>query len=136
MGTLRLTLANDLAEVARLADAAGKFAKDAGMEPNAVARLLTVLDEVVTNIVTHARLIDGATIEVQLDGEADGLDVSVEDPGSAFDPLTDGHSPMLDATVEQRPVGGLGIYLVQHLTQQIDYSRTAEGHNRLRFRIE
>jgi serine/threonine-protein kinase RsbW/sigma-B regulation protein RsbU (phosphoserine phosphatase) len=136
VGTLRLALAADVAEVARLADAAGKFAVDSGLEPDAVARLLTALDEIVTNIVTHGGLNHGATIDVSISDGATGLDVAVEDPGPPFDPLVGRHSPMLDAGVDQRPIGGLGIYLVQHLTRDLAYSRTPDGNNRLSFHIE
>lgn len=121
--------------MARLADEAGRFATDSGLDDDAVARLLTVLDEVVTNVISHGRIGESGTIEVTLGRRDGGLDVLVEDAGPPFDPLTDAHPPMLTASVEQRPVGGLGIYLLQRLTSHPAYARTPEGRNRLSFHV-
>lgn len=136
MPPLRLALAADLAEIARLAEAADGFAAAAGMEKEAIARLLTVLDETVTNIVMHGRLGEDERIEVTLASPAAGVvEVAMEDPGPAYDPLGNAREPKLDATLEERPVGGLGVYLVRQLTTGAAYSRTEQGRNRLTFRV-
>lgn len=136
MASLRLRLAPRMAEVARLADEAGRFAEAAGLGADMVARLLTVLDELVTNVVMHGRLAEHDSIEVQLAVRDAGLDVLVLDPGPPFDPLRDAPAPQLDGQVEQRPIGGLGVHLVQQLSRDLRYARTPEGCNRLGFRIE
>jgi len=136
MATLRLDLAADLAEVARLAEAAGEFAAAAGMGADAVVRLLTALDELITNIVMHGGL--GATDRIGValtSAEAGIVDVEIEDPGPAFDPLADVPQPEIEAGVEDRPVGGLGLFLVRNLTTALAYSRTSSGRNRLTFRV-
>lgn len=136
MAPLRLALAADLAEVARLTEAADGFATAAGMDKEAIARLLTVLDETVTNVVMYGRLGEDERIEVTLASPAGGgVEVAMEDPGPAYDPLANARQPELDATLEERAVGGLGVYLVLQLTTSAAYSRTAQGRNRLTFRV-
>ncbi len=136
MASLRLLLAARIAEVGRLADEAGRFAEAGGLGAEPVARLLIVLDELVTNAIMHGRLAEHETIEVELARRGGGLDVTVLDPGPPFDPLHDAPAPKLAASLEQRPIGGLGIHLVLRLGRDVSYARTAEGRNRLGFRIE
>lgn len=135
MGVLQLVLAAQTAEVARLTDDAGAFAAASGLDAGAVSRLLTVLDEVVTNVVSHAGLDAASTIEVQLHERERGLDVTVEDAGPPFDPLSGAGTPQLTGSVEERPVGGLGVFLVRRLASDVAYLRTPDGRNRLSFRV-
>ena len=89
-----------------------------------------VLDEVVSNIIRHGSP-DGARreIRVRLALEAGRLLVEVEDDGIPFDPRAV-PEPDLDAPVERRRPGGLGIPLCRALMERIDYAR--EGRiNRL-----
>mgnify|MGYP001157449935 FL=1 len=135
MAELRLVLATRTAELARLADEAEAFATACGLDAGPIYRLLTVLDEIVTNVVSHAGLDAASTIEVQLRERERGLDVTVEDAGAPFDPLSDARAPPLAGNVEERPVGGLGIFLVQRLASDVAYLRTPDGRNRLSFRV-
>jgi anti-sigma regulatory factor (Ser/Thr protein kinase) len=53
---------------------------------------------------------------------ADGkLNLSLSDDGPAFDPLAL-PTPDLDAPLEERPVGGLGVYLVREMMDDVSYS--------------
>lgn len=135
MAELRLALAADTAEVARLADEAGAFATACGLDGLVVSRLLTVLDEVVTNVISHSRVPEGSAIEVELREREGGLDVAVMDAGPPFDPLSSSLPPVLTGNAEDRPIGGLGIYLVQRLATDSAYLRTPDGRNRLSFRV-
>lgn len=53
----------------------------------------------------------------------------VEDDGPAFDPLA-APEPDLDAPLEDRPVGGLGIHLLREMMDTLDYVRR-DDRNRL-----
>ena len=52
----------------------------------------------------------------------DGYEASITDDGKAFNPLKKEH-PDLDIALEDRPIGGLGIYFVHRLVDEIDYQR-------------
>jgi serine/threonine-protein kinase RsbW len=95
------------------------------------------LDEVLANVVGHGlgRRADARVeVEVSLDRSADppACEVVVSDDGPAFDPLSVAE-PDLAASVEERPIGGLGIALVRRLMDEVGYERRG-GTNRLRLR--
>ena len=95
------------------------------------ARLALAAGEVCTNIIDHG----GARTPIELsllvgDGR---VDLTVRDETRAFDPRS---IPAADVSAGvQRPIGGLGWYLVRHAVDHIDYRR-AEGRNTLTLAID
>ena len=89
------------------------------------------LDEILSNIVRHTYGggDQGREIEVGFRLKDGVLELTFLDDGLAFDPLT---APEPDTTgpAEDRPLGGLGIFLVRKLMDHVDYERQA-GRNRL-----
>lgn len=67
---------------------------------------------------------------IPLPGE---LALEVGDQGVEFDPLT-ASPPDLTLDLAQRPIGGLGILLLQTFAKSLTYRRE-QGWNRLRFGI-
>ncbi len=80
------------------------------------------LEEVFMNVAMHGGGEQGpATVWLELE-RADGrLNLSLSDDGRAFDPLAL-PTPDLDAPLEERPVGGLGVYLVREMMDDVSYS--------------
>ena len=91
-----------------------------------------VLEELGINILTHGGKGKERRpeIEIVLTSEDHALTIEVLDDGYPFDPLQDSPNPDLAATIEGRPVGGLGIHLVRSLMDDLHYQRDA-GRNRL-----
>ena len=58
------------------------------------------------------------------------LTLVVKDHGEAFDP-TQYSEVDVDAELDDRQIGGLGIYLVRSIMDTLSYERTADGYNRL-----
>lgn len=89
-----------------------------------------VIEEFGTNCVKYG--FDPArehSLEIALSLSSEGLTVTIVDDGQPFNPL-EVPQPDLGGPVEERPVGGLGIYLVRRMADRIDYAR--EGRfNRL-----
>ena len=50
----------------------------------------------------------------------------MEDDGIAFDPFTSAPEPDLDASVEERRIGGLGVYFVKTLMDEAAYERRGD----------
>jgi anti-sigma regulatory factor (Ser/Thr protein kinase) len=89
-----------------------------------------VLEEVLMNVISYGA--DGAKVpDVQLNMEQkEGmLFMEIADNGLAFDPLQL-PPPDLDADIDDRPIGGLGIFLVRKLMDSVTYRRDGEW-NRL-----
>lgn len=89
-----------------------------------------VLEELVTNVINYAYpSTEEHSFSVTADGEAGGvLTLQIIDDGVPFDPLNE--APEVDVTlgVEERPVGGLGIFIVKQIMDEVSYSRT-DGKN-------
>jgi serine/threonine-protein kinase RsbW len=103
------------------------------LPPGDAMRVALGLEEVFINIVTHGldagRTSADVTVDLCLDGTR--FEMIVEDPGPPFDPLATGPGvPEADASLEARPLGGLGVHLVRALLDDIRYERRGE-RNRL-----
>ncbi len=115
--------------VHRAAEAAGFPEKDLG-------RLDLVVEEVVVNVINYAYP-EGqpGTIEVGYAIEGPGkLFIQVSDMGRDFDPLAK-DPPDLRLGLSDRPIGGLGIFLVKQIAHSITYSR-ADNRNVLAFHLD
>jgi serine/threonine-protein kinase RsbW len=62
------------------------------------------------------------------------LQLIYEDSAPQFDPLIAGRRTDIDATIEERRIGGLGIFITIGLTDNADYSYV-EGRNRICLRL-
>jgi serine/threonine-protein kinase RsbW len=122
----RMTIGADLGEVARVNAALAEFA-DAHAVPASIRRSMNVaLDELLTNTLSYGfpgREIGEMTIEVELG--TDRLSVTVTDDGGPFDPLGM-DAPDTAPSVEERPIGGLGIHLVRRMMDEVSYHRRAD----------
>ncbi len=96
--------------------------------PDLIFKVNLVLDELSVNIVNYGG--EASEIEVSLAADADEVRVEIADDGRPFDPLNDAMEPDLDAPLEDRAIGGLGIHLVREMMDELHYSRE-DGKNRL-----
>ena len=91
-----------------------------------------VLDELLTNIVSHGygESDDDHDTDIRVGVlVADGtMTVRIEDDAEAFDPLT-APQPDIDAGVEERPIGGLGVYFVKTFMDSVTYEHRDERNH-------
>jgi anti-sigma regulatory factor (Ser/Thr protein kinase) len=92
-------------------------------------RMLTALDEILSNVVRHAMPSDSAVIEMILSRDGNLVRVEVVDDARPFNPLLV-PPPDTSSPLEQREPGGLGIALVRALTDEVRYERRGD-RNRL-----
>ncbi len=125
---MSVTLVNDRSEVERLSRLVDAFGAAEGLQPDSIFSVSLALDEVVTNIIRYAHD-DGRQhpIVVRLTLEPGVLTAEVEDDGRAFNPL-EAQAPDLHASIEERPIGGLGIHLARSVMSSVEYRREA-GRN-------
>lgn len=128
---LEVTLANRLDEIPRLATAIEDYCQAFGVSSKVIYNLNLVLDELITNLVSYG-YDDGerhdVVVRVQL---SEGrLIAELIDDGKPFNPLQDGPEPVLDAPLDERSIGGLGLHFVRTLMDEAHYSRE-DAHNRL-----
>ena len=92
---------------------------DVGVAQELVLELRLISEEVITNVVKYA---EADTIRIHFKVSDVTVILEVRDNGKRFDPLG-AAAPDLEASVEDRPLGGLGIHLVQALADEVSYER-------------
>ena len=101
-------------------------ARAAGFSEREAERWVLAVEEVTINIVKYSyRDSPVGTIEVETIPSAEGLTVHLADTGRAFNPLA-APDPNLKATLEEREIGGLGIYLARKVVDQARYERRSD----------
>jgi serine/threonine-protein kinase RsbW len=108
-------------------------AAQAGLEKKASYRLRLAVDEIATNIITHGY--DEADLEGVLNLQADisdeALTIIIEDTGATYR-LNEVDTDDLSMPLEQRQMGGLGVYLAMQGVDEF-YYENLEGRNQHRF---
>ena len=89
-----------------------------------------IVEELASNAIDHgaAELPVGQhelSVNIAIDG--DRLSLEFRDTGAPFDPLS-AAEPDLDADIDDRPLGGLGLYLIRQLAEDIRYQRVGEDN--------
>ena len=122
--TLTCTLHADLSEIAALGDAIAQWGERLQIPPDAVSAMTLMLEELISNSITHGYAENGTTGDVSVRLETDGkaLMACVIDAAPAFNPLALA-PPDTAAALEDRQVGGLGVHLVRRLAHSADYQR-------------
>jgi serine/threonine-protein kinase RsbW len=105
--------------------------REDGLADDVTFKMTLMLEEAVTNVINHgfADLPPPHLIRVRLDIALERIVAEVVDNGRPFDPLSRA-DPDLSRPLEERVPGGLGILLMQRMTDRIEYRRS-NGDNRL-----
>ena len=128
-----LLLDGKLTEIPRLTAETARFCRQHSLGEEVEFHLNLVLEELFANAIRHGGcegMRDAAS--VQLEMLVNGVAIEFADRGVPFDPTT-APAPELDAPLETRLVGGLGIHLVRQVVRDLRYERV-EGWNRLTMR--
>lgn len=132
MASLAVRLVNRPDEFQRLEMALDEFAKLEKLPENVVFQSRLVLDELFVNIVNYGYDDDDKhIIEVDLTVSEDELQIDLRDDGIPFDPLTEAPELDVDASLDERRIGGVGIHLVKTMMTRVSYER-ADEKNHLR----
>lgn len=106
-------------------------AAEAGLDKKAAYKLRLAVDEIASNIIVHgyeeAGLEGVLDLYAVLDEEA--LTISIEDTGIPYDPTQKPPPDYLHLPLEEREIGGLGVYLAYQGVDKFLYERV-EDRNR------
>ena len=128
-----ITLPNDVHQLPQLADFVNGVCEDMGFDTSTTMQMNLAIEEAVVNVMNYAYP-PGTKGDVQIEAQANDLRLKfiISDYGTPFDPTA---KEVVDTTlsVEERPIGGLGIHLVRQLMDSINYERL-DGQNILTLR--
>jgi len=99
------------------------------MDDSEIYAVELAIDEACTNIIEHAYQGENrGDIECTCDCNDNCLTMVLHDHGKPFDPSTV-TAPDLDADIDDRPVGGLGIFLMKQLMDEVHFEPLGESGN-------
>lgn len=108
-------------------------AQSADAQDALCSRLELVVEEVFVNIINHAHPRHRPEVEVtcsleRINSAPNGsFCVALRDWGPPFNPV-DQQQPGLELSVEDRPIGGLGIHLVKQMADRCEYRRETDSN--------
>ncbi|MBR4774867.1 MAG: SpoIIE family protein phosphatase [Bacteroidales bacterium] len=122
----RLVLSNDIGQIPRLTAFVEEAVKMSKLPANAQGSLNLALEEAVTNVMLYAYP-EGTEGSVTIDvgSTSRTLSFTITDSGKPFDP-TAREEVDINAGVDERPIGGLGIHLIRQIMDDVRYERRGD----------
>lgn len=92
----------------------------AGCPPAAQTKLMIAIDEIASNIVHYSGAED-FDVDIDFPENPDAVRISFSDSGKAFNPLTEARPADMTKGVEERQIGGLGMFMVKKMMDNVSY---------------
>ena len=121
-----LQISNEVSRISELEGFVNEIAEDKHLDSALAMNLNLALEEAVTNVVMYAYP-EGTegTVDISASEFSDRIEFRISDKGKPFDPTA---APDADITlgVEERGIGGLGIFMVRKIMDEVSYERIGE----------
>ena len=117
---------NNIEAMTPISEAITSKLEERGASQSAIFACSLALEELVTNIIKYG-YDDDLEHEIDIElrvGDTD-FELQITDDGHEFDPFQ-APEPDIDAPLEERSIGGLGIHFVRNLVDRYQYSRQNE----------
>ena len=111
-------------DIGRLKPFIEKVASQASIGIIETRRLRLAAEEAVANVINYGQATTITLLAEMVDGQ---IIITIDDDGQPFDP-TQGSTTNLSIPTDQRPPGGLGIIMLERMTDGLNYQRN-DGHN-------
>ena len=99
-----------------------------GVSGEVLYDLQLAVDEACTNIITHGYAgMNPGSIILDLELDSDKIVITLTDFGHAFEPESTA-TPDVEAPIEERELGGFGLFFIQQSVDQMDYIVTEDGN--------
>lgn len=118
-----ITIINEVKELEVLSMKLETLSEEWGIPMAISLNLNLVLEELVTNIIFYGyddKEVHEISIQLSLDNKV--IQLQIEDDGREFNPLLLAE-PNIDESIENRKIGGLGIFFVRKIMDHITYER-------------
>lgn len=116
-------LKNRLSELKELSRRVEQFGSNLRMDKKTLFQVNFALEEIFSNIVSYGyKDLDEHQVKVSLSYENGVVVMGLEDDAEPFDPTTL-PPPDITCPLEERGVGGLGLFLTRHVVDEIHYRR-------------
>ena len=125
-----IRIKNQVGELERVNQFVEEIGEELGLDMELQMNLNLVMEEMVSNVIFYAYP-EGSTADIELVAESDGKELTfvLSDKGKEFDPTAKIDADP-DVNPAERDIGGMGIYIVKNIMNQVTYQRL-EGKNLL-----
>jgi len=124
----QISLAAELESLKIFRDFIADCCMQHGIPNDIVSDLKLAVDEACTNIIQHGyKGMDPGSIILSLRLEPQRILVQITDFGHIFEPA-DAPKPDVEAALEDRELGGLGLFLIYQTMDNVDYRCSEEGN--------
>ena len=126
-----LSVTADLDNLKKVRSFISKAGKSLGANDDSVGDMCLVVDEAVTNVILHGYDGREGTVEIVVEREDDALVITIRDQARAFNP-GEVEAPHLEESLIERDYGGMGVFLINKLTDEASFRQLRGGGNELR----
>lgn len=130
MEEMEMTCAAHIDNLEQVLDFTGKCSSHFGLDEKRKFGLLVAVEEAFVNVCHYAYPEGEGDVDLICEGGGNTFVVTIKDRGVAFNVLSL-PKPDITSDVTERKVGGLGIYFIRKLTDDVSYRRE-DGKNILR----
>ena len=125
-----LTLLADEHKLASIREFVAQAGRDLDMDESAIYHLTLAVDEACSNAIRHGYDGQAGPIEITIEPTKDGVRTIIRDWGVPFEPDTV-PIPDITAPLDERPQGGLGLFLIRQIMDEVAFRFDAENGNTL-----
>ena len=109
-------------------DFVAEVARQGGFSDKEIYSLQLAADEAASNIIEHAyEGIPDASLDITCTMQGDTIIITMRDEGISFDP-SKVKQPNLKAKLSERQIGGLGVYLMRKLMDDVRYESVGKSN--------
>ena len=107
-------------------------ARESGFSDEDVGNIALAVDEACTNVIKHAYRFDGEqTLTITVKPGKDRIEIRISDSGRRFDPASLS-TPNMKEYLRNYRKGGLGVYLMKKLMDEVEYRMLPGERNEVR----
>ncbi len=125
--SFEMTIGSDIGEIPAVSAGLEEAMGVLGFSPEEILDTQLAVEEVITNVIIHGYKERGGEICLSCHITGDLAEIEVADHAPAFNPLSI-PEPDIEGGLADRKIGGLGIYLVRRVMDEISY-RYEDGRN-------
>jgi anti-sigma regulatory factor (Ser/Thr protein kinase) len=124
----KIALDADFDNLDEIREFVGEVASQVGFSDKEIYSIQLAADEASSNVIEHAYAgMSGGRLEIECDIIENGLKIVLHDRGNPFDPSSV-PEPNVNADLSERKIGGLGMYLMRKLMDEVAYESSEEGN--------
>ena len=123
MGRREITMINEVSDVKKLIRFVKEISDELSLPPDIVFNINLALEEAVSNVMMYAYDFPGNLLTLSAEVDNGIITFELKDKGKAFDPTTQIKTVDTTLPVEKRPIGGLGMFLVKKMMDDVTYNR-------------